>query len=45
MLVLVNLFEKQNMIDKEAAYKKISELVERFNEQFDSYKKAKYNEH
>ena len=32
------------MIDKEAAYKKISELVERFNEQFDSYKKAKYNE-
>lgn len=32
------------MIDKEAAYKKISELVERFNEQFDSYKKADYNE-
>lgn len=32
------------MIDKETAYKKISELVERFAEQFDSYKKADYNE-
>jgi hypothetical protein len=32
------------MINKEAAYKKISELVERFKEQFDSYKKADYNE-
>ncbi|MEZ5195135.1 MAG: N-6 DNA methylase [Bacteroidales bacterium] len=32
------------MIDKEAAFKKISELVERFNEQFASYKKADYNE-
>lgn len=32
------------MINKEAAYKKISELVERFDEQFDSYKKADYNE-
>jgi len=32
------------MISKEAAYNKISELVERFGEQFDSYKKADYNE-
>jgi len=32
------------MINKEAAYKKISELVERFEEQFDSYKNANYNE-
>ncbi|MFH1249870.1 MAG: hypothetical protein V1715_02070, partial [bacterium] len=32
------------MINKEAAYKKISELVERFGEQFDSYKKSDYNE-
>lgn len=32
------------MINKEAAYKKISELVERFDEQFDSYKNADYNE-
>ncbi|MBU4445381.1 N-6 DNA methylase [bacterium] len=32
------------MINKEAAYNKISELVERFGEQFDSYKKADYNE-
>lgn len=32
------------MINKEAAYKKISELVERFDEQYDSYKKADYNE-
>jgi len=32
------------MINKEAAYKKISELVERFEEQFDSYKKGDYNE-
>lgn len=32
------------MITKEAAFQKISELVERFNEQFDSYKKADYNE-
>lgn len=32
------------MINKEAAYKKISELVERFDEQFDSYKKADYSE-
>ena len=32
------------MINKEAAYKKISELVERFDEQFDSYKNAEYNE-
>jgi len=32
------------MTDKETAYKKISELVERFDEQYDSYKKAEYNE-
>jgi type I restriction-modification system DNA methylase subunit len=32
------------MINKETAYKKISELVERFAEQFDSYKKSNYNE-
>lgn len=32
------------MITKEAAYKKISELVERFDDQFASYKKADYNE-
>lgn len=32
------------MINKETAYKKISELVERFNDQFDSYKKSDYNE-
>ena len=32
------------MISKEAAYQKISELVERFEEQFDSYKNTDYNE-
>jgi type I restriction-modification system DNA methylase subunit len=32
------------MIDKETAFKKISELVERFGEQIESYKKAGYNE-
>ena len=32
------------MITKEAAFQKISELVERFDEQFDSYKNANYNE-
>lgn len=32
------------MITKEAAFQKISELVGRFEEQFDSYKKADYNE-
>ncbi|NDP21020.1 MAG: N-6 DNA methylase [Paludibacter sp.] len=32
------------MITKEAAFKKISDLVERFEEQFTSYKKADYNE-
>ena len=32
------------MLSKELAYKKISELVERFEEQYDSYKKADYNE-
>jgi hypothetical protein len=32
------------MADKETAYKTISELVERFSDQYDSYKKADYNE-
>jgi len=32
------------MVNKESAFKKISELVERFDEQFDSYKNANYNE-
>ena len=32
------------MTTKESAYKKIAELVERFGEQFDSYKRAEYNE-
>jgi predicted type IV restriction endonuclease len=32
------------MITKESAYQKISALVERFNEQYDSYKNADYNE-
>ncbi|MBK7096956.1 MAG: N-6 DNA methylase [Saprospiraceae bacterium] len=32
------------MYDKDTAYKKISELVIRFGEQFDSYKKSEYNE-
>lgn len=32
------------MITKEAAYKKISELVERFADQIDSYKNVNYNE-
>jgi hypothetical protein len=32
------------MITKETAHKKIAELVERFEEQFESYKKAGYNE-
>jgi predicted type IV restriction endonuclease len=32
------------MISKESAYTKISELVERFTFQYDSYKKAGYNE-
>ncbi|MCL4481846.1 MAG: N-6 DNA methylase [Bacteroidetes bacterium] len=32
------------MITKEAAFQKISELVERFGEQFDSYKNVSYNE-
>ena len=32
------------MVTKETAYKKIAELVERFKEQYDSYKKADYNE-
>ena len=32
------------MITKEAAYKKIAELVERFEMQFDSYKNVNYNE-
>lgn len=33
-----------NMISKEAALEKITALVERFTEQFDSYKKSDYNE-
>ena len=32
------------MTNKETAYKKISELVERFEEQYTSYKKSEYNE-
>lgn len=32
------------MVTKEAAYQKISELVERFDEQYDSYKRSGYNE-
>jgi len=32
------------MVTKETAYQKIAELVERFAEQYDSYKKADYNE-
>lgn len=32
------------MLDKDTAYKKISELVERFTDQYDSYKKSEYNE-
>ncbi|NUM40156.1 MAG: N-6 DNA methylase [Leptospiraceae bacterium] len=32
------------MINKVTAYKKISELVERFADQYDSYKKSEYNE-
>ena len=32
------------MTDKDTAYKKITELVERFTDQYDSYKKIEYNE-
>jgi hypothetical protein len=32
------------MTDKEAAYKVISELVERFGEQYESYRQSGYNE-
>lgn len=32
------------MIDKDSAYKKISELVDRFSEQFYSYERVDYNE-
>jgi len=32
------------MINKDSAYKKISELVERFSEQFYSYKRVDYDE-
>jgi hypothetical protein len=39
-----NYFERYKMINKETAYLKISELVERFGEQFDSYKNSDYNE-
>jgi len=41
-MILFNFYFK--MITKEAAYKKITELVERFEEQFASYKKSDYNE-
>jgi len=37
-------FDQLSMIDKDTAYKKISDLVERFSEQYDSYKKPDYNE-
>jgi hypothetical protein len=32
------------MISKEAAYSKISDLVDRFSEQYESYRKSEYNE-
>ena len=32
------------MVDKDTAYKKIAELVERFTDQYDSYKRSDYNE-
>ena len=32
------------MLSKEAAFKKVQELVERFEEQFASYKRTEYNE-
>jgi type I restriction-modification system DNA methylase subunit len=32
------------MVNKETAYKRISELVERFSDQYESYKQADYNE-
>src|SRR3990172_1670848 len=32
------------MVDKDTAYRKISELVNRFTDQYDSYKKSGYNE-
>lgn len=32
------------MITKELAYERISGLVERFDEQYDSYKRSDYNE-
>ncbi len=32
------------MITKEEAYNQISASIERFTDQFDSYKKAEYNE-
>ena len=32
------------MVDKDTAYKKIAELVERFTDQYASYKKSEYNE-
>lgn len=35
---------KPYMTPKESAFRKISELVERFNEQSDSYKQSDYNE-
>jgi len=39
-----NILTNSNMVTKEAAYKKISELVERFEEQYASYKNSDYNE-
>ena len=36
--------EGKGMTQKEEAYKEIESLVDRFTEQFDSYKKANYNE-
>jgi adenine-specific DNA-methyltransferase len=32
------------MVDKDTAYKKVSELVERFTDQYDSYRRSDYNE-
>jgi len=43
LLGSVQIFCK-TMTDKETAFRKISELVNRFDEQYASYKKAEYNE-
>jgi len=42
-MILFNFYFK--MITKEAAYKKITELVERFEEQFASYKNQTITKH